>query len=259
MPRPTAMDSPPTQTKVTAAHPAMSADDYYSGYTYSQGRNYYVQYQPTPPPAATPPPDCNPDPGWSCGGSSGGGYYYSGAGGGGSSDSPIPNSTSGCANAATVAENAQNTAEKQMHDHLTASIAQGQEWAGFTYSNNQTGAIVSIGQFYSMANGQAAGFPTGPPAYDGWTPVAWFHDHDTDFTTSDDPSGVEGPNQVPPGQPYSGNIFSATDEQYSNRNGLDGYVGIKNSDGNTWAEWTAGGVVGQQGSYTNKEGLQGGC
>jgi len=59
--------------------------------------------------------------------------------------------------------------------------------------------------------------------------------------------------------PYSGNIFSADDESYSNRNHLNGYVGIKNGQVNTWAKWTASGTVGTQTNFSNKQELQKGC
>ena len=172
---------------------------------------------------------------------------------------PIPSASPGCKNGTTVAQNITNTAEKQMHDNLTAAINQNQEWAGFTYRDS-SGNLVSVGAFYNTdANGNAIGFPSSPPAYDGWTPVAWFHDHNIDYSQQDPSSGIQGPGQVSPGSPYSGNIFSADDESYSNRNGIDGYIGEKNDTGNQWAQWTHGGTVGQQTNYTNKNGLASGC
>jgi hypothetical protein len=176
------------------------------------------------------------------------------------SPAPIPNSTTGCANGGTKGQNVRNTAEKQVNDHLPMAISRGQEWAGFVYSDS-LGNLVSVGAWYSVdpVTGGAISFPSTPPAYDGWTVEAWFHDHDTDYSLSDDPSGVQGAGQVPVGQPYSGNYFSADDENYSNSNSLDGYVGLKNDGGNEWAEWTAGGTVGQQDNYTNHAGLGSGC
>lgn len=147
-----------------------------------------------------------------------------------------------------------------MHEHLADSVSRDQEWAGFIYKNNSNGQLVSVGRWYAAdPSGNAIGFPGMPPGYVGWTPVAWFHDHPTAYGNSDDPTGVQGPGQVPPGEPYSGNYFSADDEGYSNGNNLVGYVGLENSYGNEWARWSPGGTIGQQQNYTNEEGLQSGC
>ena len=185
------------------------------------------------------------------------------AGGGGStppSPAPIPSASPGCTNGTTAQQNTDNTAEKQMHDHLSSSISQNQEWAGFIYEDS-SGAQVSVGNYYNTdpSTGAAIGWPQSPPPYAGWTPVGWFHDHSTDYANSNDPSGIQGPNQVPLGQPYSGNYFSINDEDYSNSNDINGYVGLQNEYGNQWAEWTAGGNPGTQTNYNDKGGLQSGC
>lgn len=86
VPRPTAMDSPPAQTKVAATIHSIMADDYYSGYTYSS--TYYIAHTVTTP---APQPTCAP--GWTCEPPGSGEYYYSGSGsgnGGGPAPTPVP-------------------------------------------------------------------------------------------------------------------------------------------------------------------------
>lgn len=194
------------------------------------------------------------------GGGAGGDSIGGGGGGGGDPPpAPIPSASPGCTNGSTKQQDINNTAEKQMHDHLANSVSQNQEWAGFIYENS-SGSLVSVGQYYNTnSNGEAIGFPSSPPAYSGWTAVGWFHDHPTNFANSDDPTGIQGAQQVAPGQPYSGDYFSAADEEYSNGNNLTGYVGLENEYGNQWGMWKPGGTVGQQTNYTDEEGLQSGC
>ena len=114
-----------------------------------------------------------------------------------------------------------------------------------------------VGQFYPVnGQGQAVGFPSSPPQYTGWTPVAWFHDHDINYADTNDPTGIDGPEQS---NPYTNNYFSWDDEGYSQANDLPGYVGLENEYGNQWAQWSASGTPGKQNGYTDKGGLQSGC
>lgn len=185
--------------------------------------------------------------------------------GGGSNPAPTPTPapkpsgyTDGCNNPnSTSQQNIANTAAQAMQHNFHEAQANHKEYAGFIARNQATGYLSSIGSTYTpRVDGT---FDLGaPPSIEGYDIVAWFHTHDTDYSQTDNPAGIETQPTIQ-GVAATGNIFSSSDETYSNSNGLDGFVAeqvaanpLAPSTGSTikWAEWTHGGTIGQQANFS---------